>query len=248
MLTHWLTFGLSNEQEERFRQNSFNADRAQAGVCMLLLLLPIVGYAVNDYFFFGFSWWFYGISAWRLGLLGYTLLLLQYLKHVKTSRAYDKAVFVWELVTAITIVGLAGTRPHTYFGHILVAMMAIFFFQLIIPNRFLNQLLITVAIILGEAGILMHSLHSQPSQTAVAILLTLFVMPIVILASWQFHLTRRQAFAAAAREREAEEHRVFAEAGLRELTQRLTYHVDNSPLAVIEWGADMRLIRWSSEA
>lgn len=35
---------------------------------------------------------------------------------------------------------------------------------------------------------------------------------------------------------------------LRELSQRLSYHVDNSPLAVIEWGPDMRLSRWSNEA
>jgi PAS domain S-box-containing protein len=35
---------------------------------------------------------------------------------------------------------------------------------------------------------------------------------------------------------------------LRELSQRLTYHVDNSPLAVIEWDLDMRLSRWSAEA
>ncbi|MBL8214512.1 MAG: PAS domain S-box protein [Bryobacterales bacterium] len=35
---------------------------------------------------------------------------------------------------------------------------------------------------------------------------------------------------------------------LRELAQRLTYHVDNSPLAVIEWGPDMRLTRWSAGA
>ena len=35
---------------------------------------------------------------------------------------------------------------------------------------------------------------------------------------------------------------------LRELSQRLSYHVDHSPLAVIEWGSDMRLIRWSGEA
>jgi PAS domain S-box-containing protein len=39
-----------------------------------------------------------------------------------------------------------------------------------------------------------------------------------------------------------------SETALRELTQRLTYHVDNSPLAVIEWGPDMRLIRWSGAA
>jgi PAS domain S-box-containing protein len=39
-----------------------------------------------------------------------------------------------------------------------------------------------------------------------------------------------------------------AEEQLRELSQRLTYHVDNSPLAFIEWGPDMRLVRWSTAA
>jgi PAS domain S-box-containing protein len=39
-----------------------------------------------------------------------------------------------------------------------------------------------------------------------------------------------------------------AENALREMAQRLAYHVDNSPLAVIEWGPDMRLTRWSGEA
>ena len=39
-----------------------------------------------------------------------------------------------------------------------------------------------------------------------------------------------------------------AEEQLREVTRRLTFHVDHSPLAVIEWGADMRLVRWSGEA
>ena len=35
---------------------------------------------------------------------------------------------------------------------------------------------------------------------------------------------------------------------LRELTQRLSYYVDNSPLGVIEFDSDWRIIRWSSEA
>lgn len=35
---------------------------------------------------------------------------------------------------------------------------------------------------------------------------------------------------------------------LRKLTQRLNYHIENSPLGVIEFGADMRLIRWSGAA
>jgi PAS domain S-box-containing protein len=39
-----------------------------------------------------------------------------------------------------------------------------------------------------------------------------------------------------------------ADSALLDLTQRLTYHVDNSPLAVIEWGPDMRMVRWSGAA
>ncbi len=35
---------------------------------------------------------------------------------------------------------------------------------------------------------------------------------------------------------------------LSELSQRLSYHVTHSPLAVIEWGPEMRLTRWSKEA
>lgn len=35
---------------------------------------------------------------------------------------------------------------------------------------------------------------------------------------------------------------------MRDLSQRLSYHVDNSPMAVIEWGPDKRIVRWSGEA
>ena len=42
--------------------------------------------------------------------------------------------------------------------------------------------------------------------------------------------------------------RLQAENALKELSQRLFYHVDNSPLAVIEWGPDLRIRRWSGGA
>jgi two-component system NarL family sensor kinase len=35
---------------------------------------------------------------------------------------------------------------------------------------------------------------------------------------------------------------------LSEQAERLTYHVENSPLAMVEWGPDLRIIRWSHEA
>jgi PAS domain S-box-containing protein len=59
---------------------------------------------------------------------------------------------------------------------------------------------------------------------------------------------REQAEQASAALRQEITERQQVEERLRELTQRLTYHVDNSPLAVIEWGPDMRLTRWSGAA
>ena len=46
----------------------------------------------------------------------------------------------------------------------------------------------------------------------------------------------------------AEEARRRNEEALREVSQRLAYHVSHSPLAVIEFGPDMRLTRWTGAA
>ena len=40
----------------------------------------------------------------------------------------------------------------------------------------------------------------------------------------------------------------LAENKLRESEQRLKYHLDNSPLAVVEWDKDFKIIQWSNEA
>jgi PAS domain S-box-containing protein len=69
-----------------------------------------------------------------------------------------------------------------------------------------------------------------------------------------FEHTYYPAFAAdgavaaiAAFSRDVTEHR-RAETALRDLSQRLTYHVSHSPLAVIEFGPDMRVTQWTGEA
>lgn len=42
--------------------------------------------------------------------------------------------------------------------------------------------------------------------------------------------------------------RKAAEQQFQELARQLTWHVENSPLAVLEWGHDLRLTRWSGHA
>ncbi|MEX2526489.1 MAG: PAS domain-containing sensor histidine kinase [Gemmatimonadota bacterium] len=43
-------------------------------------------------------------------------------------------------------------------------------------------------------------------------------------------------------------HRAHETARLREATRRLRHHVENTPLALVEWDADFRVTRWSDQA
>lgn len=52
----------------------------------------------------------------------------------------------------------------------------------------------------------------------------------------------------ALREAKERNQRKQAEAALRDALQKLTFHVENSPLAVIEWDCDFRVSWWSKEA
>jgi hypothetical protein len=48
-----LKFGLSTDQEDRFRQANFGKDIAHARIFIILILLPFVAILVNDYGFLG---------------------------------------------------------------------------------------------------------------------------------------------------------------------------------------------------
>ncbi|TAL36181.1 MAG: PAS domain S-box protein [Spirochaetes bacterium] len=203
MPAKWLTFGLTHEMEERFRQSQLGTDIAQARICILLLLVPIAGYAVNDYLFYGFTWPFYAITLWRLALVVSTALLLARMSGIKSHTSYDRFIFGWELACALTLAGLAALRPSSYIGHLMVAVVAVFLFLLVIPTRFTNQLAISTAILTAEAVIV--SLGPRSPQEAMVIALTLFVTPIIcVLSSWQLHLQRRRTFMAGEDIRAAE--------------------------------------------
>ena len=60
---------------------------------------------------------------------------------------------------------------------------------------------------------------------------------------------RSAARAEEARQRDQEMRgRQRAEAALRLAEERLGYHMENSPLAVIEWDSSLRVVRWTSAA
>jgi hypothetical protein len=134
----WLNFGLSADQEKRFRQANFSADIAQARICILLVILTLAAFEVNDYGLLGLSWSFYGLLALKLALVAYTILLLKSLPRLTNYRSYDRAEFLWGLFIAVFAIAVAATRPTAFIAHIIVMILAVFITVLAIPNRFIN--------------------------------------------------------------------------------------------------------------
>jgi len=147
-----LTFGLDSEQEDRFRQTHLPADIAQARICIWLILAAVAAFTVNDFSFFGLSWLFHAFMAMRLAIVVHTALLLRILRKVTSYRAYDRAEFAWGLCVAVFSITIAASRPQAFFAHIIVTVVAVFITLLAIPNRFVNQLILSLAYLVGETG------------------------------------------------------------------------------------------------
>ncbi len=200
MLKKWLGFGLTTEQEDRYRQSRLLADLTQARIGIWLIVVPFVIFFFNDYQFFGLSGWFYGLTAGRLGFLVYTLWLLGFMRKIKDYRSYDKAEFLWGVTIVCFTMVVNITRPH-FIGHVAVVIVSVFVTLLIIPNQFANQLILSLAFVIGETLIIALNLQAPVIQTAFSILLSLFLATAIgISSSWQLHSWRRREFLARGEE------------------------------------------------
>src|ERR1035437_499533 len=158
----WLTFGLSPDQEDRFRQANFSADVAQARICIFLLILPLVGFVVNDYDFFRLSWTFYELLALRFALLAYTTVVIKSLPGLTNYQSYYRVEFYWGLFYAFIAILVHVTRPISFLAHTIIIILLVFVTVLFIPNRFTNHLTISLVYTIGEMLILTQSLWTSP--------------------------------------------------------------------------------------
>jgi PAS domain-containing protein len=190
----WLAFGLSAEQEDRFRQANFGEDIVQARIFILLILLPFVALLVNDYGFLGLSSTFYALLALRLAFTAYTVLFLKSLRELSNYHSYDRAVFFWVLFLALANIAINSTRPENFVAHTIVTVLAVFVIVLAIPNRFTNQVIMALVYTIGQTLIIVPGLRVSPQASSVVFLSMFMVNAIAIASSWLFHFWRRREF------------------------------------------------------
>jgi PAS domain S-box-containing protein len=203
MSNDWLAFGLTAQQEDRYRKSSLGAYLAQARICLLLTLVPAAGFAVNDYMFYGLSWPFYGIAALRLAFLVGTLALVRWMRKATRYESYDNAEFIWGAFLVVLLLFMAATRPQGFIVHAILAVVMVFVTLLAIPNRFAHQLALSLAILAGETLVLARSFSAMP-QAAVSVIFSMFLAGAIgVAVAHQLHRYRRGEFLATEREQDA---------------------------------------------
>jgi signal transduction histidine kinase/CheY-like chemotaxis protein len=198
----WLAFGLTPEGEAKYRRAYLGADLAQARFCALLILVPLVGFVFNDYWFFGLSRTFYGLLALRGAFLLLTAWFLGRLRHLKSYQAYDWAELLWALGLITLTVTVAATRPQAFVAHAIFAVVIILITLLVMPNRLGNQVTVAMAAAVGEV----LAIGSGPGsrQATISLDLSLFVtLSIGLAGAWQLNSYRRREFRAREADREA---------------------------------------------
>jgi PAS domain S-box-containing protein len=213
MLKQWLTFGLSPEQESRYRKACYGADFKRAKIVILLSLLISSGFAVNDYIFFGLSWRFYFILALRLAFLVGGLVTIKRMRNETSYRSYDNAEFAWEIYMVGLIIVTSATRPQDFVAHSVIAVVAIFVVLLSLPNRFERQIAVSLAILAGESLIIAQAVRTLPQATVSILLGLLLGCAVAIASAHHLHSYRRQEFLAWEKEQQS---RAAAEAELVE--------------------------------
>ena len=71
------------------------------------------------------------------------------MRKIKDYGSYDRAEFLWGVTIVFFTMVVNITRPH-FIGHVAVVIVSVFVTLLIIPNQFANQLILSLAFVIGE--------------------------------------------------------------------------------------------------
>lgn len=207
MLRKWLTFGLTPEQENRYRSVHLPDDLSQAKMGIWLVFCAFAGFVFVDYKLFRWSWPFYSLTALRVVFLIFTLWMLHFVRKVKSYRSYDRGEFIWGLAVISTTFAIISTRPQAFIVHVIVVIVAIFITLLVIPNKFTNQIFVSLVFAGGEALIVAPNLWAGASKEFLSVFLSIILATaFAISTSWHLHSLRRREFLAR-----EEEQRLLAE-------------------------------------
>ncbi|MCW4003385.1 MAG: ATP-binding protein [Candidatus Bathyarchaeota archaeon] len=217
---------LNAEQNENYRKFFLDADINRAKLTMLFFVIPVIGFAFNDYCFYGWSTEFFTLISVRSVLLLILAVFFIAVGRVKTYRSYDVLVFsaIFAIMVGGGIINLF--RPQDFIFQAIITIVSLFIIYLVIPFRFLYQGILATIATVGEAAIILMVVQPSESVVLYTMLFNLFISHLIAaFSSWQLHSYRLRTYQEFVKRKEAqdklEEHTKDLEKLVAERTEKL---------------------------
>jgi signal transduction histidine kinase len=185
----------SYSEDQAFRSFYLSQDIDLARKAMILFAIPVLGFLVNDYIFFGLSDAFVSLALLRSILLLVIGLEIVYLGKVKNYQSYDTSIFLGIFTLIIGGGIINATRPQSFLLHSIVTIVSLLVIYLVIPLRFRLKIFLASFMTVGEALIILLLSSSSAMSTVFTILFCMIVAnTIAALSSLQIQLYRKKAY------------------------------------------------------
>lgn len=206
-----LSFNMSKEEEDLFRQHYLRAETRQAVISMLILMAPLLAFIYNDYSFIGPGLMFACVVGARILLFAATLGIVLFLWHNRNYHIQDRVITIWCLVGMTVLVMVSFSRPGNYIGHAVIDIVIIMIVYLALPNKVINRAWLCLAFTVAETIILFVYKTQYENSVFFTIVFSFLVANVAgFVVSWQLSSMRRREFRSQ-----------IEEAGIREELIRL---------------------------
>lgn len=232
------TIGNSNEG---YRDFYLKSDLKRVKIALLFFILPLAGFAFNDFQFFGWTLTFYFLIALRLTVISIIAGSILSLDKIQSYQTFDRLTLFTLAVMAIGGGVINALRPADFIVQAIFTIISIFIVFLITPFNFRYQCIAGFATSIGEALIILLILNPTSSPALFTVLFGLFVSNLIgAIGAHQLHDYRRNIYDEFVKRKAAqeklEEHTKHLEELVEERTKKLR---DSERLAAIGATAGM---------
>jgi signal transduction histidine kinase len=229
------------KSKESYRDFYLKSDLKRVKIALLFFILPMAGFAFNDFQFFSLTQTFYFLVALRLAVVVLLIGSAFFTNRIHSYQKFDQLTLFTFAVMAVAGAIINALRPADFIVQAIFTIISIFIVFLITPFKFRYQCIAGFATSIGEALIILLLLNPTPSPALFTVLFGLFVSNLIAaIGAHQLHDYRRNVYDEFVKRKEVqeklEEHTKHLEELVEERTKRLR---DSERLAAIGATAGM---------
>ncbi len=146
---------------------------------------------------------FFSLLVLRSGMVASAVFLVIYLRQIRSYVTYEKSITIWGAFAVFSSAIINLTRTRIFIPDQIVAdIIFVFILFLVIPNRFVYQVTLSLIPTLSLVGLIILNMGTA---TLTALLGLCFAYVIAISCAWQLNIYRRQSFHATVNREKTEE-------------------------------------------